>query len=780
MTTLAFVLGTRPETIKLAPVIGAAQRRGLRPFVVHTGQHYDPRLYANFLAELSLRPADADLGVGSLPPAQQLGQMLERLQPVLAETRPACVLVQGDTNSTLAGALAANRLGLPLAHVEAGLRSHDRRMPEEHNRRMVDHIADLLLAPTPLQDLALRREGLAASRIAVVGNTIVDALQQVLTPAGDGQALLQQHGLQPGRFALLTLHRQENVDDPAVLRGILRGIEQAAAAAGLSVLFPVHPRTAAVLERHGVPLPACIRALPPIGYRDTLLLQKHAAVVLTDSGGLQEESCILGVPCVTLRIGTERPETVDCGANRIAGVDAAAIAQATAQALAGRGRWQHPYGERVGERIVDAVQAMLAAPQAAAARPAAPAVPGRVQLPSDGDASGRTLGLEECELAAQAIRSGTLNSTKGTFVARFEQAFAARMQRPHAIACASGSAAVHCAINALQLRPGDEVITTPITDMGALTPIVYEGGVPVFADVDPISINVTAATIERQITDRTRAIVVTHLFGLSCDMPPILELAKRRNLVVIEDMAQAFLAETAQGLCGTFGHIACWSLQQGKHMTTGEGGVVATADPQLARRVFLFVNKAWGYGDARPDHYFPALNYRLTELQGAVAVAQLQKLDWVVQRRREVAAAISQGLAGTAGLTLPQDPAGGRHSWWKYAFFVDPERVRGGAVELGKRMKERGVFCVPRYIQKPAFECQLFADFHASPVTALPLSANPRAQAPQPLFHRRDYPGTVQALERVIVLPINELYTQEHVDYVVEVIRSESRELSRG
>jgi dTDP-4-amino-4,6-dideoxygalactose transaminase len=388
------------------------------------------------------------------------------------------------------------------------------------------------------------------------------------------------------------------------------------------------------------------------------------------------------------------------------------------------------------------------------------------------------LGLEECEFASQAIRSGTLNSTKGTFVTRFEQAFAARMGLKHAIACASGSAAVHCAINALELRPGDEVITTPITDMGALTPIVYEGGIPVFADVDPVTINVTAATIEKQITDRTRAIVVTHLFGLPCDMAPIMALAKQRNLVVIEDVAQAFLAEERNGLCGAHGHIACWSLQQGKHMTTGEGGMVATNDSKLARRVFLFVNKAWGYGDAKPDHYFPALNYRLTELQGAVALAQMQKVEWVVQRRREVAAALTAGLRDIPGLLLPQDPPGGRHSWWKYAFFVDPAVVQGGAVQLGKQMKDRGVFCVPRYIQKPAFECQLFTDFHASPVTSMPLSHNPRHAAPQPLFHRRDYPGTVRALDRVIVLPINELYTKEHVDYVVAVIRAEAKVLA--
>ncbi|MBP8300929.1 MAG: DegT/DnrJ/EryC1/StrS family aminotransferase, partial [Planctomycetes bacterium] len=261
-----------------------------------------------------------------------------------------------------------------------------------------------------------------------------------------------------------------------------------------------------------------------------------------------------------------------------------------------------------------------------------------MRLPSDGDHTGRTLGDEEIELLSQVIRSGTLNSTRGTFVAKFEKQFASWLGRKHVIACASGSAAVHCAIAALSLQAGDEVITTPITDMGALTPILYEGAVPVFADVDARSLNVTAETIRAQLTARTRAIVVTHLFGLPAELDAILQLAAERGIPVIEDAAQAFGATWRGRKVGTFGTLAAFSLQQGKHITTGEGGLVATDDDHLARKLFLFVNKAWGYGDPKPDHYFPALNYRLTELQGAVGVAQLPKLDGVVARRREVAA----------------------------------------------------------------------------------------------------------------------------------------------
>lgn len=394
-----------------------------------------------------------------------------------------------------------------------------------------------------------------------------------------------------------------------------------------------------------------------------------------------------------------------------------------------------------------------------------------MRLPSDGDHTGRTLGDEEIELLSQVIRSGTLNSTRGTFVAKFEKQFASWLGRKHVIACASGSAAVHCAIAALGLQAGDEVITTPITDMGALTPILYEGAVPVFADVDARSLNVTAETIRAQLTARTRAIVVTHLFGLPAELDAILQLAAERGIPVIEDAAQAFGATWRGRKVGTFGTLAAFSLQQGKHITTGEGGLVATDDDHLARKLFLFVNKAWGYGDPKPDHYFPALNYRLTELQGAVGVAQLPKLDGVVARRREVAAGLRAALAEVPGLHLPGDPAHGTHSYWKFAFFVDPQRIAGGAAALGKRMQGEGVACAPRYIQKPAFECELFRDWRASPVTWLPLQHNARAHGPMPPYTRAQYPGAVQALDEVIVLPINERYEPAHIRYVADVIQ---------
>ncbi|HEU4419285.1 MAG TPA: UDP-N-acetylglucosamine 2-epimerase (non-hydrolyzing) [Planctomycetota bacterium] len=770
---LTFVLGTRPEIIKLAPVMLAARRAGISCKVIHTGQHYSEGLDGRFFQELGLPAPDRQLGVGSEPPGLQVAHMLLGLHEALAGCGNCIVVVQGDTNSTLAGAIAAKKRGLPLAHVEAGLRSFDRRMPEESNRIQVDILSDWLFCPTELQREILRRENGAGGAVAVVGNTIADAVAGQLAKAGEASSLLARFGVETRNYAFLTLHREENVDDAATLRGLIEGVDRGTGAAHLKVLFPVHPRTQKMLLQHGVTLPASIKTLEPVGFTASLLLQREARIVLTDSGGLQEEASILGTPCVTLRTSTERPETVDVGGNLIAGVDAAGVARAIGQALAARRRWQHPYGDgRTAERIVAVLQqAMQSATGAVAAKTVVPAAPA---LPSDGDWTGRSLGEQEIQFVARAIRSGTLNSTKGTFVARFEREFGRRHGGRHAIACASGTAAMHCAVAALALKAGDEVVTTPITDMGALTPILYEGAIPVFADVDPATLNVTAATLAAKLTSRTRAIVVTHLFGLPCEMKPIQALAREKGLPIIEDCAQAFLAESDLGRVGTLGHIAAFSMQQGKHMTTGEGGIVLTSDDQLARRVFLFVNKAWGYGDANPDHSFPALNYRLTELQGAVALAQLDKLEWVLQRRREVAGLLSAALAGIAGVSTPVVSPGTEHAWWRYAIMIDPAIVRGGAFELGKRIKDRGVACVPRYIQKPAFECGLFADWNASPVTALPLRSADGVVRPQPVYRRSDYPGAVQALDRVIVLPINEHYTPEHVRFVAAVIREEA------
>ncbi len=399
------------------------------------------------------------------------------------------------------------------------------------------------------------------------------------------------------------------------------------------------------------------------------------------------------------------------------------------------------------------------------------ATPNRVtfmQLPSDQEASGRTLGEAELEMLREAINSGTLTSTKGNMVKQLETRFAEMIGVKYAYACSSGSGAVHCAVAAIDPEPGDEIITTSITDMGGLTPILYQGAIPVFADVDPNTWNVTAETIAARITDRTKAIIVTHLFGNPCDMSAIMELANSRGIPVIEDCAQAFMAKHNGRSVGTFGSVGCFSLQQGKHITTGEGGLVTTNDDALARRLFLFINKAFGYGDPQPDHYFIALNSRMSELCGAVALAQLDKLQGCVDSRQASSAKLTEKLRGLPGIMTPVMDPRNSQVFWKYGLRVDASIVKGGSVGLAKKLKEeKGIFSAPRYIQKPAFQCEIFEKQRTFGNSRWPFTlARPEAVD----YNPDRFPGTFAGLEWVLVLPWNERYTDAHVQYIADAI----------
>lgn len=398
-------------------------------------------------------------------------------------------------------------------------------------------------------------------------------------------------------------------------------------------------------------------------------------------------------------------------------------------------------------------------------------------LPSDQDATGRTLGDEELALLAEVIRSGTLTSTKGIQVPEFEARFAEVLGIRHAIACASGTAAVHLAIAAVDPEPGDEIVTTPITDMGALSPILYQGAIPVFADVDVETCNVTAETIERCISDRTKAIVVTHLFGNPCDMPAIEHLARAHDIPLIEDCAQAYLARSRGRLVGTVGAVGAFSLQQGKHITTGEGGIVVTDDDGLARRMRLFVNKAWPYGEPAPDHEFLALNYRMTELQGAVARAQLEKLASGVAQRVAMAERLTSALEGVDGITTPKAAPGDVHTYWKYCLRVDERKVPGGPQALAAELKVGGIASAPRYIQKPAFRCVVFEEQRTFGSSRFPFSlARPEAVD----YDEARFPGAFDALAGILVLPWNERYGDEHVDMLAGAIADAVGRLSGG
>jgi perosamine synthetase len=390
-----------------------------------------------------------------------------------------------------------------------------------------------------------------------------------------------------------------------------------------------------------------------------------------------------------------------------------------------------------------------------------------VKLPSDQEASGRNLGQAELANLSEVIASGILTSTKGRFVKKLEGEFAGKLGIKHVYACASGTAAVHTAIAALDPEPGDEIVTSPITDMGALTPILYQGAIPAFAEVDPGTWNVTAKTIEAALSERTRAIIVTHLFGNPCEMDEIMALAESRGIPVIEDCAQAFLAQHGDRFVGTIGKIGCFSLQQGKHITTGEGGLVGTNDDELARHMNLFINKGWGYGDANPDHYFLALNYRMSELQGAVAVGQLPKLEEVVEKRIAAAQSLSKKLAGLHGVETPYVHPSSVHTYWRYCLRVNSDIIPGGCEALGTELKARQISCAPRYIQKPAFMCKIFQEQKTFGKSRFPFTL----ARPEVLQYKESrFPLTQQALQNVLVLPWNENYLEEHINYISDAI----------
>lgn len=344
-TSLAIVLGTRPEIIKLSPVIHECETRGIEYTVIHTGQHYSENLDAVFFEQLELPVPDYNLGIGSKPHGEQTGEMLIELERVLLDEQPNTVLVQGDTNSVVAGAIAASKLDTKLGHVEAGLRSFDREMPEETNRVVADHVADYLFAPTEQSKRYLLGEGIAEARITVTGNTVVDALYRNRELAQQKSSVLSDLGLEDGEYFLMTAHRAENVDDEARFRGLLSGVDAAAAAHEVDVVYPIHPRAESRLDEFGIDVPDRIQLVEPQEYLDFLRLEEAARLVLTDSGGVQEEACVLRVPCVTLRDNTERPETVEAGANRLSGVKPEAIREEVSTMLSASETWENPFGD---------------------------------------------------------------------------------------------------------------------------------------------------------------------------------------------------------------------------------------------------------------------------------------------------------------------------------------------------------------------------------------------------------------------------------------------------
>jgi len=352
LVKIAVVLGTRPEIIKMSPVIRELDINNADYFILHTGQHYSYEMDRIYFEQLQLPEAKYNLEVGSGSHADQTGNILKGIERVLVEEKVDSILVEGDTNSVLAGALAAAKLHIKVGHVEAGLRSYDRRMPEEINRILTDHCSDYLFAPTDNAKDILLSEGILENIIFVTGNTVVDAIYQNLEIARSRSKGMNILNLTSGEYLLVTIHRQENVDEPLRLKSILEGLERLASELCLPIIYPIHPRSRKRMTEFNIDA-GNLKLIEPLDYMDFLQAESTARLVLTDSGGVQEESCVLRVPCVTLRDNTERPETLEVGSNMLSGAIPEKIVECAKVMLDKSRSWQNPFGDgRAGERIV--------------------------------------------------------------------------------------------------------------------------------------------------------------------------------------------------------------------------------------------------------------------------------------------------------------------------------------------------------------------------------------------------------------------------------------------
>lgn len=355
---VATVVGARPQFIKAAVVSRALRSTaGVREVLVHTGQHYDENMSAVFFREMGIPAPDYSLGIGSGTHGAQTGQMLAAIERVLLEVKPDWTVVYGDTNSTLAGALASAKLHVPTAHVEAGLRSFNRRMPEEINRVLTDHASDLLFAPTPAAVENLRREGVPDSRVLLTGDVMYDAIIYYGARAERESHVLSDLGLEHKGYLLATIHRAESTDDPARLRAVFEGLS--AVSQDMPVVFPIHPRTRAAAHRDGLleRVGPGVKMVDPVGYIDMIMLERSARLVITDSGGVQKEAYFCGVPCVTLRDETEWVELVELGWNRLVPADSgetvrAGVLDALERPVPARTCGTQPYGDGAAANLI--------------------------------------------------------------------------------------------------------------------------------------------------------------------------------------------------------------------------------------------------------------------------------------------------------------------------------------------------------------------------------------------------------------------------------------------
>lgn len=387
--------------------------------------------------------------------------------------------------------------------------------------------------------------------------------------------------------------------------------------------------------------------------------------------------------------------------------------------------------------------------------------------PGVGSAAGRTVGTEELTNLQQVIESGMLNRSGGKFVPEVEEKFARHLGMKHCTASTSGTAAIHLAVGALNPNPGDEIITGPITDMGTVIPILCQNAIPVFGDLRRDNMGLDAADVERRITERTRAIIPVHLCGNATDMDPLMELADKYKLCVIEDCSQAYGTLYKGRHVGTIGHMGTFSLQQSKHITSGDGGLTVTNDDELGDRMALFANKGWpNYGRGDRDYVMFGMNYRMTELQAAVVSAQIDKVDWVTARRAEIGDRICEAVKDYPGIQVPSVTDGGQHTYWFLGLLVDQEVVGVSTSYLASALAKEGSPASAHYIGRPIFMYDLLRNKKIYGDSDFPFNLQPQEQ--QVRYEAGETPQTEQILDDLLRISVNEGFTDQDTDDIIK------------
>lgn len=389
--------------------------------------------------------------------------------------------------------------------------------------------------------------------------------------------------------------------------------------------------------------------------------------------------------------------------------------------------------------------------------------------PGVGNAAGRTFGKEELANLTEVIESGMLNRSGGKFVPQVERKWAEHLGVKHCTVATSGTAAIHVAMGAINPNPGDEIITGPITDMGTVIPILAQNCIPVFGDLRRDNIGLDAADVERRITERTKAIIPVHLCGNATDMDPIMALAEKYNLKVIEDCSQAYGTLYKGRHVGTIGHMGTFSLQQSKHISTGDGGMVVTNDETLGDRAALFANKGWpNYGKSDRDYVMFGMCYRMTELQAAVLDAQLGKVDWVTARRNEIGDRICNSVKDFEGLQVPGISEGGRHTYWFLPLLVDQEKLGITTDRLAETLRAEGAPSGAHYIGRPIYMYDLLRQKRIYGASDYPFCLQPKGQEVR--YEAGETPQTDQILSDMLQITVNERMSDEDVDDIIAAL----------